>query len=761
MVWKLSIPLTLFMLSALVIGCSAESSNPVASNNQQVEFQLPVMEGNASKVNHSPLSTGTIHFDLDNLTATVSYDRATDGHINVTPYVTPLDILVTFYDPVTCVVHVDITITNPYHITGSDVRLIIYNDSAGHLLLNSDDWTDLYDIPAGLPINPFIAYAKSEPQRVFEGTAHHTESLRILLPGGNPDVQYAVDASYPGNCAEPYQITNFVQFDELYDEVGATAELEVDVYDWMETVSEVFLYCPEITGVDLVPFYHIALVAWGLEIENSTGAPEGDYSAVVVAYTTTSGSLALYDFVNVTVTHNPIGWAKTWGGSGDDVSRDVAVDSRDRIFTVGYFEGTVDFDPGPDEFSISSNGSDDAFLNVFKPDGEFITALTWGSVQHESALTLAIDDEDSIYIAGCFYGPCDFDPGPGEYILVPESKSDAYLLKLDSKLEFVWAVSWGGDSWEHAWCLALDDSLNVYVAGYFCSTVDFDPGPDVVEYTSNGDWDCYVSKFDSSGDFIWANTWGSSLLDVACYIITEKDDRVFIVGTFKDIVDFAPGGDVDEHRSNGEDDVFLTVYKQDGRYISTQTWGGEGYDTGRCLDQDNDGYIYVGGNFSQTVDFNPGSGVDEHTSIAATDIFVSYFNSDMKYETVIIMGGTSSDNIVDMFVDNQRNLYITGPFWGNIDFDPSGGTEMYTSSGLCDSYIAKYQNFGKLLWVNVWGSPMGTYAYAIVLDSENFNYVAGLFGDTVDFYPGTGVDEHTTAGEHDAFLMKTTSDGEW
>ena len=58
--------------------------------------------------------------------------------------------------------------------------------------------------------------------------------------------------------------------------------------------------------------------------------------------------------------------------------------------------------------------------------------------------------------------------------------------------------------------VAVDSSGNVYTPGDFSDTVDFDPGAGTANLTSNGSEDVFVSKVDSSGNYVWAKSFGGS-----------------------------------------------------------------------------------------------------------------------------------------------------------------------------------------------------------------------------------------------------------
>ena len=198
----------------------------------------------------------------------------------------------------------------------------------------------------------------------------------------------------------------------------------------------------------------------------------------------------------------------------------------------------------------------------------------------------------------------------------------------DTSGVFQWARTWGGNSDDVGRQVVADGSGDIYLAGEFSSTVDFDPGGGTDEHTSNGMTDTFLSKLDSSGNFQWARTWGASDYDRAFGMAADGSGNIYVTGDYCFTVDFDPGGGTDEHTSNGNDDVFLSKFDSNGVFQWALTWGADNYDGGNGVATDGFGSIYVTGWFHGTVDFDPGGGTDEHTSNGWADVSLSKFPAD-------------------------------------------------------------------------------------------------------------------------------------
>lgn len=123
-------------------------------------------------------------------------------------------------------------------------------------------------------------------------------------------------------------------------------------------------------------------------------------------------------------------WAKTWGSLNIDFGFDIAVNQAGDIFVVGKFSGTGQFNPIGGGIYSSNNNSDDAFMNKFDSNGDWILAKIWGGTNVDSANAINIDSLGNQYVAGFFMGPTDFNPdGGGQQSAAGEK--DCYLSKFN------------------------------------------------------------------------------------------------------------------------------------------------------------------------------------------------------------------------------------------------------------------------------------------------------------------------------------------
>jgi hypothetical protein len=389
-------------------------------------------------------------------------------------------------------------------------------------------------------------------------------------------------------------------------------------------------------------------------------------------------------------------WARQLGGATAVSAWDVAVDASGNVYTVGIFLGTVDFDPGPGTFNLTSAGYRwNGFISVLDSAGNFVWA---GHLAGNLTLAKGVAvGGGHVYIVGHFSGTVDFDPGPGTFNLQPPppDQINAFLTVLDNAGNFVWAGQWGGYWWsdivgDSASDVAVGDNGDVYTAGTFRGTADFDPGPGTFYLTSAGDHDAFVSVFDSVGNFVWARQLGGTTYDAAEALVVDTGGNVYIVGDFQGTADFDPGPGTFNLISAGWSDAFIAVLDSAGNFVWAKRLGGTNWVAGQGAAVDASGNVYTFGIFLGTADFDPGPGTFNLTSAGSIDAFVSVLDAAGDFVWAGQLGGAEIDQPEEIALDTVGNAYIVGTFRGTADFDPGPGTFNLTSAGSSDAFVASY-----------------------------------------------------------------------
>ncbi len=447
-------------------------------------------------------------------------------------------------------------------------------------------------------------------------------------------------------------------------------------------------------------------------------------------------------------------WARGLGGTQDDGGYDVTTDAAGNVYVTGYFGGTVDFDPGAGVANMTSAGEDDVFVLKLDSAGAFVWVRQLGGSNSERSLNVTVDAAGNIYTTGWFEGTADFDPGAGIANLASTGEFNAFISKLDSSGNFVWAKALKGTGYSQGDDVAVDAGGNVYSAGYFSGSVDFDPGSGVASLTPAGNEDVYVSKLDSAGNFVWARRIGGSDYDWANGLALDANSNVYTTGVFGGTVDFDPGAGGANLTSAGDNDIFVLKLDSAGAFVWARQLGGSDSDGGLQVAVDAGGSVYTTGWFAATADFDPGGGVANLASTGEFNAFISKLDSGGDFVWAKALKGTGYSQGDDVAVDAGGNVYTAGYFSGSVDFDPGSGVASLTPAGNEDVYVSKLDSAGNFVWARRMGGPEYDWATNIALDGDGNIYTSGVFGGTVDFDPGADVFNLTSSGGDDIFISK-------
>jgi len=325
-----------------------------------------------------------------------------------------------------------------------------------------------------------------------------------------------------------------------------------------------------------------------------------------------------------------------------------------------------------------------------------------------------------------------------------------------------WANGIGSTTGDMGQSIAVDAAGNSYTTGSFSGLMDFDPSGNVANQTSSGsNSDVFVVKFDNQGVYQWAIKMGSSGTDIGYDIAIDANSDIYVTGYFNGTVDFDPSGNTANLVAGAFDDAFVAKYNSSGAYQWAFKIGAIGYSYGRSICVDPSGDIIVTGDYSQTVDFDPSGSTANLSSFANTqDLFVAKYSNAGAYQWAFSAGESYLDAVYGVCTDASGNIFITGHFYGPVDFDPSGSTAILTSVTNSDIFVAKYNALGAYQWAFKAGSTQYNYGRSIKADGAGDIVVTGEFYGTVDFDPSGNTANLTGSGvQNDAFVAKYTTNG--
>ncbi|MCA6436949.1 MAG: SBBP repeat-containing protein [Bacteroidetes bacterium] len=317
-------------------------------------------------------------------------------------------------------------------------------------------------------------------------------------------------------------------------------------------------------------------------------------------------------------------WAKNLGGGNSDVGNSITIDSVGNVHIAGSFFGILDFDPGPGTATLSSG----VFVAEYDANGNYMWARSLPSNGFHDALSVKVDALGNTYVTGFYQGTMNFDFGANTYTINGGNQS-IFLAKYDKLGNYKWAKSIGIAGYCEGHEICLDENRNIYLTGTHSGTTDFDPGPSTSTITPAGFGDVFFAKYDSLGNYLWAKSIGNNGWQESYTIVTDKNKSIYLSGYYTGAMDFDPSsGAATMSTTASGPDIFLAKYDSIGNYVWAKSIGSNGYDFGNSLFIDQTGDIYLTGNFSQTVDFDPNPTTSFLTSNSASeDVFFAKYSS--------------------------------------------------------------------------------------------------------------------------------------
>jgi len=407
-------------------------------------------------------------------------------------------------------------------------------------------------------------------------------------------------------------------------------------------------------------------------------------------------------------------WVESIGSTGTDLSESLHIDEIGNILLTGFFELTMDVDPGIGVTNLVSFGARDIFVLKLDQFGSFWWAKSMGGPSNDNGKSISTDAQGNVLLTGTFRDSADLDPGPGTTFYTSAGFTDIFIQKFSFLGNLVWTSVIEGPNSEEATSITVDNFGNVYVTGNFAGVMDFDPGVGVFNLIGAGAGDIFIQKLDLGGNLLWAKSTGGLDNDISNSIAVDAVGSSYITGFFTDIVDFDPGPGVHLIGTNNSSSVFVQKLDSMGEFKWAKNVEG-GATTGHGIALSPSGSkVLVAGHFQGIGDFDPGVGVVNLPSSGQWDAFVLSWGE---------------------CFDNSSSFSVTAC----LNYTVPSGDEVYTQSGTYMDTITNVGGCDSVMTIHV--TIVNSNSSAIINEiacqsyaspSGNYNWTSsGAYTDTI------------------------------
>jgi hypothetical protein len=324
---------------------------------------------------------------------------------------------------------------------------------------------------------------------------------------------------------------------------------------------------------------------------------------------------------------------------------------------AGSIYGVLSFAPGS-PLTVQSKGGADAFLAELDENYQPLWVKTIGSAKEEYIESIYLLHNDEIYFAMTHTDSITISTALGDKVF-PSNGEDNGLYgyaTLDGNIQNIFAF--GGPQGDQLRGIVADESRNMYICGYFDSTVNFaHPLQTPVEYTDLEEGDGFVAKYDHDGQLIWVKIYTNTNYGGVYTINLERGNELYLSGSYSLRADLDPGPDSIPVETNYRSDVFISKLSTDGDLVWSYAFPGTEYEGARAMNvSTTDSRVTLTGYFGTDMDCDVSSDTFLLNSAGGSDAFLMSFTEDN------VITATTSE------IANSILLY-PNPTSGNIHID--------------------------------------------------------------------------------------------
>jgi gliding motility-associated-like protein len=372
-------------------------------------------------------------------------------------------------------------------------------------------------------------------------------------------------------------------------------------------------------------------------------------------------------------------WSTYYGGSINDASYSICIDSNDNVFVTGSASSSnFPVQNAGTFFQATKSSNSDLFILKFDNSGVRLWATFYGGSVDECGYSVCTDSNNNLFITGRTNSANFPLQNSGTFFqgTFGSGSSDAFILKFSNSGVRLWATYYGGSDFECGYSMCFDSNDNVFITGATKST-NFpiqNAGTFFQASFGGGLSDIFILKFDNSGLRLWATYYGGSNSDGDYFsILRDSNDDVFVAGsTNSSDFPLQNAGTFFQGALNGSSDAYILKFSNNGSRLWATYFGGSGVEyvsSNDIIVVDNcNNLFFCFHTFSATFPYtisNNCSYFDNSYNGGSSDFIITRFTNNGSIDWCSYLGGDGYDFGSSIDVDFNNNAFITGE-WNNV-----------------------------------------------------------------------------------------------
>ena len=367
-----------------------------------------------------------------------------------------------------------------------------------------------------------------------------------------------------------------------------------------------------------------------------------------------------------------------------------------------------------------------------RPPAALLYSTFLGGADMDFAHAIEVDASGNAYVVGVTWSR-DFPISSDAFDSERGKNTDAFVARFDSDGRLGWATYLGGDGYDSADTVAIDEARNVYVAGTTGSS-DFPVTPDAFDATFNSEPyedDVFLAKFDADGRLTYSTFLGGSGEDGSIHgnlgptaLAVDEVGSVYLVGG-TDSPDF-PWTSGAYSSNGGETDAFVVKFDVTGGSLDyAARIGGRGGDQADSVAVDSAGNAFVAGTAAYG-EFPVTPGSFDTTFNGYDDAFLARVDSTGSRLTFCtFLGGGGDESVAGVALGPLGDAFVAGTT-DSRDFLATATAYDPSLGGYSDAFVIRVAPQGdRILYSTLIGGSGREFAQSLRVDGAGRAHVVG------------------------------------